>query len=211
MDLTGQYSNPSGPLKPLLEAASSAASEGHRRPFTPSGSLPPGLRPGAIERAVLSVLSDAVGPIRNRDVHASVEERLEARCRTTTFARSYRLQRVIRRVASLACNGDGTRGLASRSEPSASTMRQLDTDVRRRRLAAAVARLLSRAERQRDAEGRDGSLRKSGSRVARTTAARPLRARRIRRRTRLLMAIAGHGATVARGSGFCRWGQLHDD
>ena len=71
MDLTGQYSNPAGPLKALLEAAS----EGYRRPVPPSRSLPPGRRLGAI--AIRSVLSNADGPIGPRDVHASVEERLE--------------------------------------------------------------------------------------------------------------------------------------
>jgi hypothetical protein len=76
MDLTGQYSNPSGPLKMLLEATS-AASEGHRRPVTPRGSRPPSLRLGSIKRAVLSVLSDADGQLRARDVQASVEERLQ--------------------------------------------------------------------------------------------------------------------------------------
>ena len=36
-----------------------------------------GRRLGAIKRAIRSVLSDADGPISVRDVHSSVEERLE--------------------------------------------------------------------------------------------------------------------------------------
>ena len=116
MDLTGHYSNPSGPLKVLLEAAV-AGSGGRRRPLTLSRSLPPGRRLGAVKRAIRSVLSDANGPVAARDVHASVEERLE---RSVSYDN-------IRKVLSAAArdpssgiarsNEDGTRGLASRQPP----------------------------------------------------------------------------------------------
>jgi len=76
VDLTGQYSNPSGPLKLLLEAAS-APQESRQRPITPSRRRRPELRLGAVKRAVLSVVVGADEPIRARDVHAAVEQRLQ--------------------------------------------------------------------------------------------------------------------------------------
>jgi hypothetical protein len=100
MDLIGQYSNPSGPLKTLL-AVASAAPDGLSRPITPSRSRPPELRLGAIKRTVLSVLSDADGPIRARDVHASVVERLR---RTVSYDN-------VRKVLSVAAR-DPSSGVA---------------------------------------------------------------------------------------------------
>jgi hypothetical protein len=105
VDLTGQYSNPSGPLKALLEAAS-AAPEGYRRPVTPSRSLPPRRRLGAIKRAIRSVLSDAEGPIGARDIHALVEERLE---RSVSYDN-------VRKVLSAAARDPSSRGVDPRRD-----------------------------------------------------------------------------------------------
>ena len=76
MDLIGQYSNPGGPLKTLLEAIfeiperpSRPATEA-RRPTLRQ------LRLGAIRAAVLIVLGEAKQPMRVREVHAAVEQRL---------------------------------------------------------------------------------------------------------------------------------------
>jgi hypothetical protein len=105
VDLTGQYSNPSGPLKLLLEAVS--AGDGHRRPVTPSRYLPPGLRLGAIKRAIRSVLGEPTGRWAPEMSTPRSKSAWSAPCRTRTFARSYPLQRVIRQAASLESNEDG--------------------------------------------------------------------------------------------------------
>jgi hypothetical protein len=78
MDLIGQYSNPCGPLKALLEAVfeipepPSRPSAEARRPTLRQ------LRLGAIRAAVLIVLGDAKQPMRVGEVHAAVEQRLRA-------------------------------------------------------------------------------------------------------------------------------------
>jgi hypothetical protein len=77
MDLSGQFSNPSGPLKGLLEAIFEIP-DGPSRPATEARR--PALRQlrlGAIRAAVLIVLGEAKQPMRVREVHASVEQRLQ--------------------------------------------------------------------------------------------------------------------------------------
>jgi len=80
MQLSGQYSNPSGPLKAALESLSDPRPECAPRPeyaTAVSGRpAPPRLRWGAIQAAVVEVLSEVAMPMRVWDVHAAVEKRL---------------------------------------------------------------------------------------------------------------------------------------
>ena len=85
MHLSGHYSNPPAPLKVVLgllggepggtlgaaEDAASYPAPALGRPTAPR------LRWGAIQASVLTVLGEAERPLRVRDVHALVEERLE--------------------------------------------------------------------------------------------------------------------------------------
>lgn len=75
MDLSRQYSNPSGPLKTLLDGASRRRESGAKRHPAPVRA-PLRLRMGTIQAVVLDVLGDAHAPIRPREVHAAVEQRL---------------------------------------------------------------------------------------------------------------------------------------
>jgi hypothetical protein len=84
MHLSGQYSNPSAPLKAVLglldgDAAGpqDAAEETAAYPAPASGRpTPPQLRWGAIQAAILIVLGEAKKPMRVREVHARVEGHL---------------------------------------------------------------------------------------------------------------------------------------
>ena len=79
MDLAGQYSNQFCPAVKLLSLLAEGSDHPPRvrEPETPR--RPENQRLGAIKRAVLSVLSEAAGPVRALDVHASVEKRLGRR------------------------------------------------------------------------------------------------------------------------------------
>ena len=75
MHLTGQYSNPSAPLKTLLEAISRIP-QGPSRTASEARTQVLPRRWGAIQATVLIVLGEARRPMRVREVHAVVEERL---------------------------------------------------------------------------------------------------------------------------------------
>jgi hypothetical protein len=76
MHLRGQYSNPSGPLKALLDATSEIP-EGPPEPAVEARTyVLPRLRMGAIGGAVLDVLAESSEPMRPRDIHASVQRHL---------------------------------------------------------------------------------------------------------------------------------------
>jgi hypothetical protein len=76
MHLRGQFSNPSGPLKALLEAISEIP-QGPSEPAVAARTyVLPRLRMGAIQGAVLDVLGASSEPMRTRDVHASVQRHL---------------------------------------------------------------------------------------------------------------------------------------
>jgi hypothetical protein len=75
--LTGQYSNPSGPLKALLEAIFQSPDEEPRPTSEARVPVLPRLRWGAIQAAVLIVLGEAERPMRVREIHALVEDRLK--------------------------------------------------------------------------------------------------------------------------------------
>ena len=76
MHLRGQFSNPSGPLKALLEAISEIP-EGSSEPAVGARTyVLPRLRMGAIQGAVLDVLGKASEPMRGRDIHAAVQRHL---------------------------------------------------------------------------------------------------------------------------------------
>jgi hypothetical protein len=75
MHLRGQFSNPSPPLKILLDAANHASDDrmgGHQAPVRAQLRL----RMGAIQDAAVEALGNANEPMRPRDIHASVERHL---------------------------------------------------------------------------------------------------------------------------------------
>ena len=76
MRMRGQYSNPSGPLKALLEAISEIP-EGPPEPAVEASTyVLAQLRMGAIQDAVLDVLGESSEPMRPRDIHAWVQRHL---------------------------------------------------------------------------------------------------------------------------------------
>jgi hypothetical protein len=77
MHLRGQYSNPSGPLKALLEAISEIPDGPSTSSTEAKTYVLPRLRMGAIRAMVLIVLGEAKEPMRVREVHASVAQRLQ--------------------------------------------------------------------------------------------------------------------------------------
>lgn len=81
MDLTGHHSNPSGPLKALLELSARVLETPDSRADRPQTALGPatgtiGLRHrrhGWVQEAVIRVLEQHGSPLRARDVHRAVE------------------------------------------------------------------------------------------------------------------------------------------
>jgi hypothetical protein len=84
VDLAGHHSNPSGPLKALLEWSAQAPEtldSGADRPKTELGPAMGSIslrhrRHGWVQEAVIRVLEQHASPMRARDVHLAVEARL---------------------------------------------------------------------------------------------------------------------------------------
>jgi hypothetical protein len=77
VDLIGQYSNPGGPLKALLEAIFEIPERPSRPATEARRATLRQLRLGALRAAVLIVLGETKQPIRVREVHAAVAQRLQ--------------------------------------------------------------------------------------------------------------------------------------